>query len=402
MAAFWYASVFAMTYDNRIFPLYPHIYSRTLEKPSVFSTDLFYMVASHGIYDEDDVGIPEIFGTYDLDKLAQAVQLLGQPNPFIGTNFDIYTGREMPYNLRGKIETQGLAFFIGPAAFNEYISFGASFFFMHAFSRIHFQLAKNSLALSFERELELDRLRSAVQDSVGLQAPIWNKVGFSDIDAYMRVGKVWEYCYKLKRLDVGARFGIMIPTGLTRMIDNPASVPFGGNGHFGVYGAIDCEVELKEDWKVGLLVRGNKRITKTMHERVPIAGEHPLFGAFAGPLKVNPGATGIFVPYASMEDIRDGLGLQGQYTVVVHGDDAISDPRAQDRTPELQLKKINAVSDWVSEYLTFVLFYDFAKVKKDNWYAPIVTLMWDMPVNFFLAERVSKTNRVSLGVLVSF
>ena len=391
-----------MVFDNRFFPLYPYVWSRNTEKPSVVWGDLFYMFAGHGSADDDSVGIPEIFGSYSLGKLVDAAEMLGFPNPFIGTGLDMFAlNHELPYHMRGKIETQGLAF---AGEYNLYKNWfvGMNVFCMHAFSRIHLDLIANNLGLTVDQVFLLDKIRLQVQNELGFQAPKWSKFGFSDIDAYLRVGNIWEYCFKMKRIDTGVRVGVLIPSGAKRSIDNPASIPFGGNGYWGVYGTLDAELELKEDWKVGTWIRMSKRFARNTVERIPIAGEQQLFGAFKGPLHINPGLTGIIMPYFTIEDIHDGLGVQGKYTVVIHQDDVISDPRITNRTPELQLRVPNENSEWIAEYLTFNLFYDFAKVKMKNWYAPIVSLMWDMPVNFFLSDRVSKTNRVSLSVVVSF
>lgn len=396
------ASVHAMVYDNRFFPLFQRMFPRTLEKPSIFIPDLIFMLGHNATLDnEETIGIPEVFGKYDLNNLIEAVVLLGKPNPLIGTPLAQFIGRDIPYNLHGKIETQGFALFC-EKAINCFWSCGVSCFAMHVFSRISFTLAQNSLQLTPEQAVELDNIRRSIQECVGLQAPKWSKFGFSDIDLYIRVASIWEYCYKMRRINAGLRAGALIPSGQVREKNNPASVPFGGNGHWGVYGALDLELEIKEDWIAGAYFRFSKRFTKTQAERAPIAGEQPLFGALCAPLRINPGLTWVACPYFSLEDIRDGLGVRAQYTLVFHADDIISDARRENRVPEVQLKQINNVSEWTAEYLTATVFYDFAKVRWKKWYAPTISLMWDIPVQFFLSERVSKTNRISLGILVNF
>ena len=57
---------------------------------------------------------------------------------------------------------------------------------------------------------------------------------------------------------------MIIPTGVKRNIDKPASVPFGGNGYWGAYISGDAEFEVKEDWKIGLLLRMSKRFSQTV------------------------------------------------------------------------------------------------------------------------------------------
>jgi hypothetical protein len=145
----------------------------------------------------------------------------------------------------------------------------------------------------------------------------------------------------------------------------------------------------------------SKRFPRTQLERIPIAGEQSLFGAVLGPVRIDPGLTIIFSPYFQLEDIRDGLGVQAKYTIVAHQDDLWQDARA-DKNPPAMLQNNNKFSEWRAEYISVNLFYDFARVRKPFKYAPLFWVSWDIPVHFFVAERVSKTNRIELGVSVQF
>ncbi len=221
----------ASVFDNRWFPLYPWTYSRTKCKPSVFIGAPFIMTANEAAVDDDECdGIPEVWGKYDLNKLANGIVASGRPHPFIGTQFDQFIGRDIPFKLDGKIEAQGVGFAI-EQALTDHISVGGSWYAMHVFSRIHFALADNTLGLTSEQIAELDKLRRAMQESIGLEAPKFSRSGMSDIDLYIRLGNIWEYTYKFKRIDAGLRAGVLIPSGVTREVNNPASLPFGGNGH---------------------------------------------------------------------------------------------------------------------------------------------------------------------------
>ena len=83
----------------------------------------------------------------------------------------------------------------------------------------------------------------------------------------------------------------------------------------GVYVAGDVEIELKEDWIVGLYVRFNQRFEKTVQERLPIANEQQLYAATQGAVRIDPGFTSVVAPYAILNGIREGLGIQAQYTL---------------------------------------------------------------------------------------
>jgi hypothetical protein len=395
-------SVWAMVYDNQFFPLYARTYSRTYLKPSNIIPDLFLMTANDAALNNDESsGIPEIFGKYDQNKLANAIVELGRPNP-LQAEFPQLIGFNILWNMKSKLEAQGFALEYNQQV-TDHFSFGFNFFAMHVFSRINFELAEPQiLSITPEQMLALDQLRREMQQSIGLEAPKFSRGGFSDIDLYFRFGGLWEYTYKFRRIDAGLRIGTMIPTGLTRQVNNPASVPFGGNGHWGVYGALDLEFELKEDWKVGFYGRFSKRFAKKKLDRLTLAGEQPLFGALLAPANIDPGINIVAAPYIRVEDIRDGLGIQANYTYVNHFDDLVTDARPGLQIPPTELAPLNSVTDWSSEYLTLNLFYDFARVRVDKTFAPIVSLMWDIPIQFFGTERVSKTNRISLGIIYSY
>jgi hypothetical protein len=394
-----FGSIHAFIFDNRWFPLYPWNYSRTKDKPSVFMGAPFLMVANEAAIDDDECdGIPEVWGKYDLNKLANGIVALGRQHPFLGTSFEQYIGRDIPFKLDGKIEGQGLGFVI-EQALTDNISIGGSWYAMHVFSRIHFVLGTNSLGLTAEQITELDALRRSIQASIGLESPKSSRSGFSDIDLYIRLGNIWDYTHKFRRIDAGLRAGVLIPSGVTREINNPASLPFGGNGHWGAYIAADLEFELKEDMKIGSLFYLCNRFAKTARERMPLADEHPLFGALVGNARIDQGLTFVFSPYFRLEDIREGLGVSAKYTLVHHFDDFYKDARETKlQVPEVRLATLNDLSDWSAEYLTLNVFYDFARVRMDSYYAPELFLAWDIPVQLALVERACKTHRVSFGI----
>lgn len=396
-------NLFSMVYDNRYLPLYWRTFSRTERRPSNFTPDLMIFTANDAWNHEEDgsFGIPEVWGGYDFCRLADAVTKLGRPNPLLGTQFQEEIGRNLLWTMKGKIQAQGVAFTYNQQI-TDYFSIGATWFGLHAFSRIEFEFAENNRFGFDEEQLRaLNQLRRNTQDSVGLYAPKFSKGGFSDIDMYARVGNTWHYSRKFRRIDAGLRAGILIPSGLTREINNPASIPFGGNGFWGLYGCVDTELELKEDWKVGIWIRASKRFSRTKDVRLPLANEQPLFAVFPTQAKINPGDVFIASPYFLLEDLQDGFGLQGKYTLVIHNDDSVS-PVQLSTEPKPTLKEVVNNSAWTAEYLTINAFYDFSRVKLKNCFAPIFSFMWDIPVQVLLAKRSSKTHRISLGISFSF
>ncbi len=395
-----------MVEDNRFFPEYPRNYSRTCSCPSAAFFDGFVMTGNEAFdhnQGDQDIGLFDIFGSYFENKLVDAVVAVGFDNPFdLFPSLQRFRGQEILWNMDGKIQSQGVAFQWDQLIL-PYTWVGGSCFFMHLYSRNDFTLnasAISSLFISPDDQIRLDELRRLMNVMLQLEPSVESRTGFSDIDCYIRVGNIWEYLYKFKRVDAGIKFGSMVPSGLVRNIRNPASLPFGGDGHWGVYTSGDFELELKEDWKVGAHARVNKRFAKTKNERLPVVGEQQLFGAVQGPVRIKPGCTFIVSPYARLENIREGFGLQAGYTIAYHMQDQWIDERANP-TPLVVLEENDKKSSWVSEYVSVDAFFDCSKL----WsccYAPILSFKWDVPLKIFAAKGAAKTNRVLLGVELNY
>ena len=200
---------------------------------------------------------------------------------------------------------------------------------------------------------------------------------------------------------LGLRFGLLVPAGKRINICEPASVPFGGNGHWGFYFMGDGEFELKEDWKLGLYIGLSKRLAKTQWLRMPLANEPINFGLVQGYARVNPGVTFMFAPYFSVENLREGFGARIQYTLSAHQEDTWGDRRC-DKTIRVNLKRVASFSSWSGGHITFTPLYDFGKMKVERGVDPIIYLAWDVPVNVFVTRRIPKTTKVSLGIEFNF
>lgn len=272
---------------------------------------------------------------------------------------------------------------------------------MYVNSRDTFKLGQTNLFLGDGDRLELDEIRRGMLQTLDLREGNTIQVGFGDIDFYLRVGNAWEYLYKLRKIDVGLRLGALFPTGVRRDITRPASIPFGGNGHWGMYVALDGIFEVKEDLKVGLYARISKRFPRTSLQHMSVNGEPDIFGAVVGPVRIDPGVTGVFSPYVVLENLRRGLGLSVQYTLTAHQEDDWFDQRA-DKTIPVRLGKVVSLSEWASDYFTLNVFYDFGKVKIVRELQPLISLRWDVPTTFFITKNVSRMYRVSLGIEFDF
>ena len=130
---------------------------------------------------------------------------------------------------------------------------------------------------------------------------------------------------------------------------------------------------------------------------MPVEKEPQIFGATVGPIEVDPGYTVIFSPYVLFENLRKGLALGLNFTLTWHSKDSFCDRRC-DQTVPLKLDVVHDQSEWTSEYFTINALYDFGKMKVTRDFNPIVTFRWDVPSSLFIANRVDKAQRISIGI----
>ena len=390
---------FAMTYDNQFFPFGPIAYSRTYDNYSNIAADGFYIFADHA---RNRVGgeieLFELFGNYDLKDVAHALEITGKPNPLRSQ----WRLSNIPYRMHGKLESLGidLAYHQSIA---EYLSCGAALTFMNVKTWMEFKpdVAQIPAAvIAGPGDLgELERTRRAANEALGITEFSTNRSGPGDIDAYIRLGSIWHYPEKFRRIDAGIRLGALIPTGAKRDINNPSSIPFAGNGLAGVYLAGDVEFELKEDLKVGLWGRVSQRFSKTMCMRMPVEHEPLNFGALVDTFKLEPGTFFLLSPYLLLQDIREGLGFSIRYLWLHKSEDSIRDIRAN-RSLHVDLFQARSRSAWIAEYVSLHALYDANQ--QENGIGPNLSFVFDIPVRLFGAGQVSRSYRVLCGIEVHF
>jgi len=390
---------FSMVYDNRFFPLFQRPRIGVDGLPSSFAIDYTISTASKAFNDDEgEIGIPELFGNFDLSILGRGFEVVGKSN-LIRSDLQAANSK-LPFDMEGKIQSQRLAFSYYQRLV-QWFSIGFSWFFMRVNSRQKFILGDTNLSLGPGDELEINDTRRCMFFDLGLRESHSAQLGFSDIDSFLRVGRLWEYTLKCRRIDAGLSLGLLIPTGVKQELNNPSSVPFGGNGHWGFYVSIDALFELREDLKVGMLLRVNKRLPRTQLHRMPAVGEPQIFGSIVGSARVNPGATVIFSPYFMLENLRKGLGIGLYYTLTSHQEDEWNDRRL-DKVIPVNLKQVIDFSSWGSDYVTLNVFYDFGKEKVKRSIDPIISFRWNIPAMFFVSSRVVRTHEVALGIEFAF
>lgn len=389
-----------MTYDNRWIPLFEYWGVQPDGYRSWYAVD-YMMATAHSAIGvrESNVGIQELAGPFDLGQLAAAYDIVyGSATDPLESQF---RGLELPYEITGKFQAQGIVF----SAYQEvcpWFFVGGSVPFLRVNGRQEFTLNKTAVHLALTPGLEttLDTERRELFAAIGLENRS-AQLGIGDIDLFVRFSYYREYVFKCRRVDLGFRPGIIIPSGEQRVLSQPTSIPFGGDGHFGWYLQADGFFELKEDFKAGLMVRVIKRIAKNVVERLPVDGEPYIYAPLVGPVWINPGVTLVFAPYLMIEGIRKGLGFSGHYTMVHHSQDEWKNERGY-KKPSTKLVGPIKLSEWGYDYFTIQAFYDFGKVKTTRCFDPIASLRWDIPAMLYITSSVPKTQRVSLGIEWAF
>jgi hypothetical protein len=389
----------AEIYDNRFIPLFAPQQFFVADLPSSFETSFVALTASKAFArDEKTVGIPELFGIFDLNTLSTSLLEMTGKSPL---RSDLL-GRELPYEVNGRIQGEGFMM-RWYQSIGKHFAFGAELLFLKTNSRQTFELDLEKVRNLMPGDLaEIERSRRIAFEEIGIVENNAPQHGISDIDLFIRGGSMWEYTLKCRRIWAGLSLGFYAPTGVKTKLCNAATIPYGGNGFAGVYLKGDALFELKEDIKVGFLLQISKRFTKTVLARMPMVASEPyIFGPIIGNARINPGPTLAFAPYAILENLRGGLGVGLHYTLTSHWRDDWCDRRENPQFP-VDLSQVIKTSKWGSDYFTIDVFYDFGKQKTKPAIEPIVFFRWDVPAMLFVSHNVVQTNKVSLGVEIAY
>lgn len=383
-------SLQAHLFDNRYFFWYEKPFSRLSDQQFHCDIQPFITTASRA-FDAtgEEIEIPLLNGFYNQAILAKALVEAGVTAQNL-LRSDWQTLTSIPWAIANKIESQGFGFDI-EFRFWDYIGLGASLYFMHARSGYAFQIGDTRINDLPGDRADLMAENKQMHDALNLAAPQWSDGGIGDIDLYTRIGRVWEYEAKCRRIDAGITVGTYVPTGIVRDINNPASLPFGGNGHWGVYAGVDAEFELKEDILAGLNFSVVKRLRKSYPERFPFLNEPTNYGTVVANTLVDPGATVFLAPYLSLQRIRAGLGFILGYYMVRHVQDTFCTD-CKNANTSLASER----SAWGADHASVNLLYDFGVHKEERGIAPIITFSWDIPVDGIMTDHVPKTNFISI------
>ncbi len=389
----------AELYDNRFIPLFAPPQFFVEGEPSSFEFDFLAATASQSFATDDKtVGLPEIFGIFDLNTMAVAMMKNGQESPL---RSDLL-GRPLPFNVDGRIQAQGFSM-RWYQNITKNVVFGANLIFFRSNSRQIFRLNTEEVKNLTPGDLfDIEQAQRTSFEEIGLVTNDISQHGISDLDLYFRFGSTWDYVAKCRKIYAGLSLGILAPTGIKTTISSAASIPYGGNGHWGLYMKGDALFEIQEDKKIGFILEAIARMPKTVTTRMPVMESEPyIYSPVIGKARITPAATVAFAPYFLLEHLRGGLGLGVHYTLTSHGKDRWSDRRT-DKSVPVDLEGAMKTSKWGTDYFTINIFYDFEKIELRRSIEPVLSFRWDIPAMLFVSHLAPKTHKISLGVMIAY
>lgn len=308
-----------------------------------------------------------------------------------------------PYGMEGIFDAHGVGFaFFAPVS--EHCGFGIRTGLLKMNSGIHMvrdsEGFENIIAGAGD-EYDLQELQQNVHEKLGIKSLISSEYSATDTECYLKLFSVHDYAYLCRLVDASLSLGFIAPTAKKRNIFNPASIPAGGDGHWGLFIEGDLDAVLKQDLRAGLILRAQQRLNNTRCERMPVGAEPPLFGALIGEATVKPGLTFVISPYFMFEHLRNGFGLALGYTLVKHLRDGWIDCR-KNQDVVANLEPLCRDSSWTSERIYCGIFYDMDWASRDYRFTPIVSLNVDIPVAWVDGKKSAETYGVSVGIEMHF
>jgi len=408
----WISSLGALVYDNRYWILYPHQFLSYQAYPHahlyalgggifigsdvsvVDDTMITQSLDSEG--NNENADLFSIFGQYDQVVINNALQKAGRTSAsLLPPQFDQLNS--IPWSTPGKTSLRGCVLAV-EGYIHEYCGFGASWFVgkMHANEA---SILCNSQRYASGDINALHMANMEMRTALETVPSCYEAAVFGDIDLYTRGRITVDYWCKMHHLDIGLRVGGLLPSGIGTLWYNPASLPVGGNGHWGLYVQSDGNFLLNDLLSAGYALQVIHRFSRTSIQRMPVLTEPTNFGALVAPARISPGITVVFNPYVQVGGLRGGLGCVGAYYLVHHAPDrwCVSDLIAEQFDPNLAL--LRERSAWGRDHFSVTLFYDFGYERACSYSAPIVSLTIDIPWSGGPVTRmVNKSHALSLRI----
>lgn len=407
--------------DNKNLPLWSFPFHVNYEKPSAVQVRGFVITARDAYdytgNDKNNYGsgysVSDLWGRYNLARVAKQLELAGYPNPL---QDEYKTLTDIPFDSKGRIQSQGIWFgWYQTVCENSF--FGLDFAVLNASSEARYCL-KKSIKLALGNNLtdsiiwQLYRDKDQVNEILGLSGEQYSVFGISDLDLYLGYQRRIDYCLKLRSLGISARLGTLFPTGKKANVFEPTSISLGAVGKYGIYGRLDFNAELCEDWNIYLWTELLGRTPQYGKERLLVnykdnkdssgVGVPEGYAPLVANVKIDPGITfglGLWLDFAYL---RDGWGVNGGYTIIHHAKDDWYVGCTYPDKPYND-KAYRNLTGWDAEWISVGIFHNPMNTES-GWcrYLPVFYFNWDIPLKILVANNVPKTNRVSLGFEYDF
>jgi hypothetical protein len=387
-----------------------------------FDVSMFYKFSSNAFRRwGGKAGPHELFGRYNLSDIFESYKNANESREDIITQLSQLTGvdkDDMIFNVSSPFKTVGFSFQYDRAIVPNFLFVGAFVPFMSYYAKIEY-FASDKITKDKKDKQLIETLfslqRRKLHDNIGFIKNYSKRAGLGDFELYTRLSRSWQYQLLMKSISLYLQTGVNLPSGVKRDVNNPASLPFMGDGHISWNTTLLGDFELKDDLQVGLMLGLQCPFEKKKLERIPVGNEPYIFSSLTGNVKVNPGYTFKISPYLALENIKEGLDFKVRYTYLRHGKDHVKDVRDDKTIPsyltkisnkEEEIKKIKDIirekeilSQWRLHVVSLELLYDLKRTFSS----------WDLNANVYAGYDISVTGRgasdthsINLGSKISF
>lgn len=378
---------------NRYIPWLPTPHLIGEGKRSYIACSTFIGTANHAYNTADrHIGLPELYGTFDLGVLSRAYAQLVGSSPLRS----YYQDKSIPFIMDGSLRAQGFILEMEQAITQE-LAVGGSLVCERLHAHIDYMLGDIKFIITDDMKVELSNQRRMLFNQMGIGQDSSTLFGLGDIDLYCSLKNEWDRLFKFRIVKAALKMGLIFPTALSWDISLPATIFTDNNRHWGFYSAGQLTCVLKEDFTVDLGLHMYKKISKTFFARMPILQEPLPFGAATGLVNINPGLTILFCPTVLLEHLRNGFGVAISYSLLYHQQDHFTDKRLDQKVPTT-FDMTQKLSSWAADYISLQAFYDFSGEADAYILHPTIKLKWDLPTNIFVAKKVAKTHVISLTI----
>lgn len=437
----------AMENMGRYFPFSSRPEKSWYKKGSTVDVDLFY-IAGQNISNDDStpVGMGEVAGSYDLADVVSAMDQAhlqtAEVKQLIGVQ---YAKRPMKFDVQGKMHSGGVVFRYASALPGPLpITIGASLPIIQLESDVRYSLNQRNFIQQFQLttpqiaagipagldeitwlmyQERMDHARRVAHEAMGFLVNHSKQTGAGDLDLFARINFVLDHRFLMRTVDLAIQYGVVAPTGFQRMVNEPSSIAAMHDGHWSMYAQFLPTFELKQDLKLGFMLRGQHFFPQTRERRLPAFREPYLYSPLIGTVRVSPGSTFLASAFLGLENLYDGMHLQAKYTYKRHNSDQWSDVRTDKTIPSYLsraatpavlgvvavtdehiksvIKDKEHLSKYRSHYITIQLTYDPLEAGQALPLRPKCYIAFEKPM-FDSSRGIMEANQITFGAELHF